>query len=206
MRSKCFAAYATVAQRDQDAITGGVSTPGQVGQVSPDGRWRWDGTQWLPTGQPGYRPPRPGSRGWPWLVAGGCVWLMVVSVMLGVVAVHVFQVAQRAYASCLPADFPAYPSAHLIRSNDYVVGTGLPEGDSHQCAQTLETNDGMATVNRFYASHLDSGDWKLDDNFALDGPLGFHRISRPATAGTVQFRPLQRFGGLGTRILISLDS
>jgi hypothetical protein len=125
--------------------------------------------------------------------------------MLAVVAVHLVQIAPHAYDSCLPADFPAYPSAHLIRNSDYVVDTGLPEGDSHQCDQTLNTNDGMATVNRFYASHLDSGDWKVGHIFA-DGSLDFHRISRPATSGTVQFRPLQLIGGLGTTILIGLDS
>jgi len=139
-------------------------------------------------------------------VAGGCALLLVGSVSLTVLAVHVFQTAQKSFTSCLPADFPAYPSAHLKRNFDYVIGTGLPEGDSHRCEQTLDTNDGVQTVNTFYASHLDSGDWKLGHNFAPDGPLDFHRISRPPTSGTVQFRPLQLIGGLGTRILISLDS
>jgi len=181
-----------------------VSTPYQVGQVSPDGRWRWDGTRWVPSGQLGYQPRR-GSLRWSWLVAGGCVWLLVVSVMLAVLAVHAAQVVKSSYTSCLPHDFPAYPGAHL-RSNFDSVGFGVPEGDSHACHQTLESSDSVAKVDEFYASHLDSGDWKLVHNFAPDGPIVFQRISRPLTSGTIQFGPIQLFGGVGAKIQIILDS
>jgi hypothetical protein len=181
-----------------------VSTPYKIGQVSPDGRWRWDGTRWIPSGRRGYQPRR-GSLRWSWLVTGGCVWLLVVSVMLAVVAVHAFHVVQSSYTSCLPHDFPTDPSANLRMNFDY-VGTGLPEGDSHECQQTLQSGDSVAKVDAFYASHLDSGDWQLVHNFAPDGPIVFQRISRPLTSGTIEFGPIQFFGGVGAKIKIRLDS
>jgi hypothetical protein len=182
-----------------------VSTPYQIGQVSPDGRWRWDGTRWVPSGQPGYQPPRRGSLRWPWWVAGGCALLIVGTVSLTFLAVAAFHIAQSSYANCLPHDFPPYPSAHLKNNVDYVE-PGLIEGDSHRCAQTLETGDAVAMVDRFYASHLDSGDWKLVDNFAAEGPIDSRRISRPLTSVDIQLRTLQLLGGLGTTIYITLDS
>jgi hypothetical protein len=72
--------------------------------------------------------------------------------------------------------------------------------------QTLETGDAVATVHQFYASHLDSGDWKLLDDSAPDGPIDSRRISRPLTSVDIQLRTLQLLGGLGTTIYITLDS
>jgi hypothetical protein len=127
-------------------------------------------------------------------VAGGCALLLVGTVSLTFLAVAAFHIAQSSYTSCLPHDFPAYPSAHLRSNVDY-VDPGLIEGDSHRCTQTLETGDAVAMVDRFYASHLDSGDWKLVDNFAADGPIDSRRISRPLTSVDIQLRPLQLLGG-----------
>jgi hypothetical protein len=167
-----------VATRKPGAITGAVSTPNQ--------------------------PPRRRPLRWPWWVAGGCALLLVGTVLLAVLAVAVFNIARSSYTSCLPHDFPAYPSAHLKSNFDRYAGTG-PNGDLYQCEQTLDTNDAVAMVDRFYASHLDSGDWKLIDNSATDGLIAFRRISRPLTSGTIQMRPLQLLWGLGTRIYIGLD-
>jgi hypothetical protein len=189
-----------VANREPGAITSTVSTPHQIGQFSPDGRWRWDGTQWVPSGRPGFRPPRRGSLRWQWWVAGGCALLLVGSVSLTVLGVALFHGVQSGLTSCLPHDFPAYTSAHVKNNND-LAGTWLPEGDSHECRQTLDTRDDVATVDRFYASHLDSGDWKVVDNFAADGHIDFRRISRPLTVGTIQI-----LGGFGSRIFIELFS
>jgi hypothetical protein len=137
-------------------------------------------------------------------VAGGCAVLLMGTVLLAVLAVAVFNMARSSYTSCLPHDFPSYPSAHLRSNSDRYVGTG-PNGDLYQCEQTLDTNDAVAIVDRFYASHLDSGDWKLVDNSATEGVIGFRRISRPLISGTVQMRALQLLGGLGTTIYIGLD-
>ena len=126
--------------------------------------------------------------------------LLLGSVSLAVLGVAVFHAAQNGLTSCLPSDFPAYTSAH-VKENNPLAGTMLPEGDSHECQQTLDTGDTVATVDRFYASHLDSGDWKLVDNSAADGHIDFRRISRPATSGTIQI-----LGGFGSRIYITLFS
>jgi ABC-type Na+ efflux pump permease subunit len=67
--------------------------------ASPDGRWRWDGTRWLPTAAPPGLPPPPGTtRGpsvkpgtwlgrptWPlWVVFVHCAWLAGLTMWLAV--------------------------------------------------------------------------------------------------------------------------
>ncbi|TMC54651.1 MAG: hypothetical protein E6J20_01555 [Chloroflexi bacterium] len=176
--------------------------PGEVGQLSPDGMWRWDGQRWVPTGEAG--PPQTAGprRTWIWWLAGGCALLLVIGVIGGIYGfvslVHTFQ---RGGLSCLPSDFPRYPGASTTRDYTYYA-TNLSPGDTRECQEVLASNDDVATVTDFYAGKLSSGDWKITADDRANGELKFARVSRPLTVGVVDM--LGR--GQHTVIQIKLDS
>jgi hypothetical protein len=137
-----------------------------------------------------------------WWLAGGCALLLVVAIAGGIWGitslVHSFQ---NGGLACLPSDFPHYPSAQITREYTY-VGAGLAPGDSRECQETLDSSDDVATVTEFYASHLNSGDWKVTANDPSNGRIDFQRVSRPQTVGV-----LLLFGrGQHTTIDIKLES
>jgi len=56
--------------------TGNTRPPNYVGMLSPDGRWQWNGMQWLPVGQ---RPQ--GGRGTFWPVLSALIVFAVIAVI-----------------------------------------------------------------------------------------------------------------------------
>ena len=181
-----------------------VSAQTPPGQLSPDGAWRWDGRQWVPTGTQGYQ-PAPARRGpgrWIWWVAGGCIVLLVLGIGLGIFgAVQLAKRFQEGSLSCLPSDFPRYSGTTVTRDYTY-FGTNVAPGDSQECQESLTSQDDTAAVTAFYESHLSSGDWTITSNDTSNGAIHFARRSRPQTVGTVQL--LGR--GEHTDIVIRLDS
>ncbi len=88
-------------------------------------------------------------------------------------------------------------------TGDYTtVGTNVAPGDSRECRESLDSSDDVATVTNFYASRLNSGDWKITANDTANGERRFHRESRPQTVGWITL--LGR--GQHTVIEIKLDS
>ena len=165
--------------------------------------WRWDGQNWVPTSAQNQPPIAPkGSRRWIWWVAGGCALLLVLAiggaVIGGAALVNSFV---HGGLTCLPSDFPAYPSASVMRENTY-VGTNVAPGDSRDCQMTLESNDNVASVTDFYTSRLSSGDWTIVSNDKSTGEIRFRRTSRPASVGIIAL--LGR--GQHTEIQIRFDS
>jgi hypothetical protein len=165
----------------------GAQPPDQVGQLSPDGMWRWDGQRWAPVGQPGqaiqYPPPR--SRRWIWWVAGGCALLLVIAIVGGAVGiVSLVRSLQSVGLTCLPADFPQYQGATVAREYTY-VGSGTAPGDSHECQESLDSNDDATTITAYYTSHLNSDDWKITGTDTANGEIRFSRVSRPLTVGVI---------------------
>ena len=178
-----------------------IPAPYQIGQVSPDGMWMWDGQRWIPVQRPG-QPVVRRSRGWVWWLAGGCLLLLVVAVGLGIWgATALVHNLQAGNFSCLPSNFPKYPGATVTRDYTY-VGTGVAPGDARECQETLDSGSDVAAVTNFYVSQLNSGDWKITSNDTATGQIRFQRVSRPQTVGTVQL--LGR--GQQTTIEIKLDS
>lgn len=172
------------------------------GQLSPDGRWRWDGGTWVPSGQvaPLAASPRR-SFAWVWWLAGGCAVLVVIAIIAGVVGLgSLVNNFQHGGYTCLPSDFPAYPGTTVSGENTQ-VGPGVAPGDNNECKMTLESNDSVGTVTYWYSSHLDSGDWTASAD-AASGVIHFQRRSRPATNGNVEL--LGR--GEHTEIVITLFS
>src|SRR6266571_1360354 len=99
--------------------------PTSTGQMSPDGRWRWDGTQWVPTGQVATtrRPTR-----WIWWLVGGCAVLVIVAVIAGVLGLaSLFNNFQRGGLSCLPSGFPAYPGFFFLMMRPPPRSTLFPD-------------------------------------------------------------------------------
>ncbi len=175
--------------------------PYQVGQLSPDGMWLWDGQRWVPTAAQGQRPRRR-SRSWVGWVAGGCALLLVIGVGAGIwglaSAVKSFQ---QGGFTCMPSDFPRYPGTSVTR--DYTtVGTNVAPGDSRECQETLQSNDDVSTVRDFYASRLNAGDWKITADDSANGEMRFRRVSKPQNVGVIDL--LGR--GQHTVIQIKFDS
>ncbi len=132
-------------------------TPGQGGQLSPDGLWRWDGQRWVPVAQPAMQRPRPGSRSWIAWLAGGCALLLLVGVAAGIWgATALVRSVQSGGFSCLPSDFPKYPGATVARGYTY-YGTGVAPGDTRECQANEDSTDDVATVTRFFAGRLGRG-------------------------------------------------
>jgi hypothetical protein len=162
-----------------------AQAPYQVGQLSPDGMWMWDGGRWIPVqraGQPGPRRPRT----WLWWLGGGCVLLLVLGIGGGVWAVgSLVNAVQSGSLSCLPSDFPRYPGASVTRDYTY-VGTGVAPGDSRECQETLSSDDDVTTVTAFYAAQLDSGDWRITTYDKASGQVQFERRSKSQQVGLIQ--------------------
>jgi len=175
----------------------------QPGQLSPDGLWRWDGTQWVSV-SPGLTPTPPprSSRAWIWWVAGGCVVLLVIAgIGVGFGVYSLVNRFQQGAFSCLPPDFPNYPGASVVNENAR-VGNEFSPGDNSRCNMVLNSNDSIATVTSFYQTQLNSGDWTIVSSDSANGVIAFQRKSRPQTVGTVTL--LGR--GQHSQIDIQLDS
>jgi hypothetical protein len=176
--------------------------PSQIGQLSPDGAWRWDGQRWVPTGAGMPVQGARRSRRWLWWVAGGCALILVLAGVGGVWAVtSLVRSFQSGSLSCLPSDFPRYPGATVTRDYTY-FGTNVAPGDSKECQETLTSDDDVAAVTAFYASHLDSGDWKVTKSDNANGQISFTRRSKTQNVGVIQL--LGR--GQHTVIEIKFDS
>lgn len=150
-------------------------------------------------------PPMPAprrSRSWiAWLV-GGCALLLVLGlILIGFGAYSLFHSLQNGAFSCLPADFPRYPSATVSSQNTF-FGTGLAPGDTSRCSVVLESNDDLPTVATFYEQQLGAGVWTLTSSDPASGELRFQLSSRPQTVGVLDL--LGR--GQHTEIQIQLDS
>jgi len=170
-----------------------------MGQISQDGMWRWNGTQWVTAGQP---PPRP-SRLWIWWLAGA----LAVSLLLIIAgaAYGTYTLVNRFQSgafSCLPSDFPHYPGASIVGESTNYYGPGIPAGDTKVCRMTLIADDSVDPVSAYYRERLDSGDWVLDSVEPMKGTFSFHRFSSPKMAGTVEPHEL----GQQTEILVVLYS
>lgn len=181
--------------------------PVESGQLSPDGMWRWDGRQWVPT----LAPPPTRSKAWIWWLAGGLTLsLLLIAVAAGYGVYSLANRFQGGAFSCLPADFPSYPGTRVITESTS-MGPSLPPGTTHECRMILETNDDVTVVGPYFNRHLNSGDWKLISTRYTGGTstsqplmsmIKFHRTSQPQTTGSIEFSQPRR----QTEILIVLDS
>ena len=152
--------------------------PTGPGPLSPDGRWRWDGAQWVPaTAQ---APGRPRSRAWMGVLAGCAVVLVLAGAGAGFGIYSFVQGIKNSSTTCLPSDFPKYPGSTTADENFglYDVYPGFT------CHMVLESNDDPGTVTTFYESKLSTGSWQVT---LTDDP-----------AGTIVFQPARNASPFGT--------
>ncbi len=168
-----------------------------MGQLSPDGAWRWDGQQWVPTGQ-GPTPYRHGSRRWLWWLAGGCALTLLMSIAGGVwVVTTIAHSFQTGAASCLPSDFPPRYPGSTVADYNYRL-----DGNRHMCVMTYQSGHGHSEIESYYESHLDTGDWKVSTADSEGGLISFYRRSNPTVSGLVHLYQVTD----GTQIVVTLRS
>ena len=151
-----------------------------VGQLSPDGLWRWDGSQWVPV-TPGFAPlPAPRrTQPWIWWLVGGCAVLLVIGLVGGGFGAYALITRfQHGAFSCLPSDFPSYPGASVVSENTKV-------GTATECNMVFGSNDDVATVTTYYQAHLNSGDWTVVSSDSANAVISFRRKSSSQTIGSV---------------------
>jgi len=121
-----------------------------------------------------------------WWLAGGCAVVLVLGLAGGIYGiVSLIRAAQSGSLACLPSDFPKYPGATL--TGEYTsFGTNVAPGTSHECEETFDSNDDVATVRDFYTSELSTGDWHVTSNDTANGTINFARLSKPQSIGSVQ--------------------
>jgi hypothetical protein len=175
----------------------------QPGQLSPDGLWRWDGTQWVPVAaEAAPLPPPRRSRSWIWWLVGGCAVVLVLGAIgAGFGIYSLVNRLQHGGFSCLPSDFPTYPGASVVSENAK-IGNEFSPGDSSRCTMVFDSNDNGAAVTTYYEAQLNNGDWTIVSTDSANGVISFQRKSRPQTVGTVTL--LGR--GQHSEIDIQLDS
>jgi len=132
-----------------------------MAQVSPDGRWWWDGTAWRP--MPAASPRQGSARVW-WIVGGSCLGVAVLAaIAAAVVGYFTWQAIKTELPGAtgsgsvpagFPSDFPAYPGAAVV--------DGTVSGTSPKTFRvTYSSPDGPDKVCRYYRSALSSGDYRL---------------------------------------------
>jgi hypothetical protein len=153
--------------------------PVEPGQLSPDRRWRWDGTQWLPAEpQPSVR-RRSSALAW---VLAGCATVLVlglVGVGYGAYSfVHGFLSGSQ---TCLPSNFPRYPGA-VPEAWSFDLNGTYP---GNTCHMAFQSNDDVEAVTAFYESKLNSGDWRVTRSGIPAGQINFQPAREAQPFGTV---------------------
>jgi hypothetical protein len=175
------------AQEPSAGTATGVQSPGVVGppqadpgQLSADGRWRWDGTRWVlaQTQLTSHRR----SRSWGWVLAG-CSTVVVLAAVGGGYGIYTFiQGVKNGSNTCLPSDFPRYPGARYAEFT-FELNGAYP---GNTCHAVFESNDEVASVTAYYESKLNTGDWQVTPIGSQTDTVTFQPAKSEAPFGTVQ--------------------
>lgn len=150
--------------------------PAPAGQLSPDGRWRWDGTRWVPV-----QSQRTSHRRFWLLATAGCLTLVLLTAAgLGFWGYSLWQGIKNGTVSCLSSNFPRYPGSTL-------GPWSYDLNESHgTCQAALESNDDVATVASYYQSKLNGGAWQVTLTNDQTNMFTIESASGSAPYGTVQ--------------------
>lgn len=180
-----------------------------MAQVSPDGRWWWDGAAWRP--MPAAPPPRRSSAAVWWIVGGSCLGvLLLVALVSGAVLFFTWQSIQAerpvgggsaAVPAGFPSEFPSYPGAT-------VVGGSVSGGSPRTFHVTYRSADGTASVCSFYRSALSSGDYRLVARVSvpLIGTNCVYGFTNPVAGFSGSVSSTSDVAAGGTRIVLTLNS
>lgn len=178
-----------------------------MAQVSPDGRWWWDGAAWRPIPA---APPRPSSaRVW-WIVGGSCLGVaLLAAIAAAVIGYFTWQAVKAQLPGAagsgsvpagFPSDFPAYPEATVVDGS--VTGTS-----PKTFRVTYASPDDPGKVCQYYRSSLSSGDYQLQASVTVpligsNCVLGF----TDSTAGLSGSVSSAAGASHGARIVVTLNS
>jgi hypothetical protein len=157
-----------------------MSSQDPRGFVSPDGRWRWDGTSWVPNTA---APPRRGGIQTRWvvvLIAAGTLLVLLLAGAGIFVVTRLGESLQRNFGvhtttACLPSDFPSYPGAE--RAFAFTLGK--------ICSESYTTADAPDAVLTFYEAQLSNPPWRLARSSTAT-TVFFGRTDKPEATGNVQ--------------------
>jgi hypothetical protein len=150
-----------------------------MGQLSPDGMWRWNGTQWVPAEpQPSVRRR---SSAWAWVLAGCATMLVLATVGVGYWAHSLVDGFRSGSRTCLPSDFPRYPGA-VQREWTFELNGTYP---GNTCHTVFESSDDVETVTAFYDSKLNSGNSRVTTSGKPAGQISFQLAKEAWPFGTV---------------------
>jgi hypothetical protein len=139
--------------------------------LSPDGRYRWDGYQWVPT----WTAPPPTVRGRRWKV------LVSLGVIAAVVLVGVaIAIGAKDIANSPLANFPVYPGGSSTGVQFY-TGTN---GSSDSQSWSIPTD--VTTVEGYYSTHLDQAPWSISGEDSASATWTFQKAGSAGT-GTITF-------------------
>src|SRR5260370_28840127 len=162
----------------------GSENPIHTGALALDGRWRWDGTTWVPF-VPARHPAVVRRRKlmvW-WLISTSSLLV----VLLAVAAILAYQQIQlgRTGLGCLPSDFPTFPKTTVLEVDQSFE---MPvQGDTGSCRMRLSSTERFDHVNSFFRQRLNSADWMYTRYSADPGGAitNFQLRSRALTYGVV---------------------
>ena len=150
-----------------------------MGQVSPDGKWHWNGTQWVPAeAQPSVRRR---SSVLAWGLAGCATTLVLATVGVSYWAHSLVDGFRSGSNTCLPSDFPTYPGA-VQREWTFELNGTYP---GNTCHFVFESNDDVETITAFYESKLNSGNSRVTTSGKPAGQINFQLGSEAWPFGTV---------------------
>jgi hypothetical protein len=139
-----------------------------MGQLSPDGRWRWNGTQWVPAGpQPSSVRRRPSALVWG--LAGCATTVVLATAGVGYWAHSLVNGFLSGSSTCLPSDFPRYPGA-VPREWTFDLNGTYP---GNTCHFVFESSDDVGAVAAFYESKLNSGNSRVTTSGNPAGQINF---------------------------------
>lgn len=123
-----------------------------------------------------------------WWVAGGCVALIVLTIVAGVLVFAlswnaIQQRAKNGGFSCLPSDLPAYPGA-TFDGESYGLNENATPGNF--CEMKYRTSDSTDTVISTYQARLNTTQWYAGVNATNANEIDFFNKSNAHHQGTVR--------------------
>ena len=125
-----------------------------------------------------------------WLASTSILLVVLLAVGAYFVVSTVRSFVQAHHTACLPGDFPIFTSTTVLEVDETFPAP--QNGALAECHARLTTKYPYDSVNSFYRSQLNAGDWSTT-SYSEDvgrSTTSFHRRSHPATRGLLSIQKL----------------